>query len=313
MDDRSVIPAHGDTEAPRFRRVCVATDFSKGSMRAVRRVARLRLGAGALVRLVHVLPRELAADRHDAALREARKALEQLAQETGEQARHAGNMAPQIEPVVTVGQPAAEIVRVAREMDAELIVFGRHGRTTLGGMLLGSTAERVIRSAAIAVLVVTCDPRKPYRKPLMATDLSGASRATMELLLRLCEPRSKINLVHVSERPYAGFVFPPLSPKERAEERQQAKAAAMPRAKALVEPYERAGVSFRIIVRGGDPRMVICQQVALRRADLVALAAHGRSGLSHALLGSVTEWVAREVASDVLIARPQPEDFKQPI
>jgi len=56
--------------------------------------------------------------------------------------------------VVAHGEPAAEIVRVARERGAGLIVISSHGRTGLGRILFGSTAESVVRHAHCPVLVV---------------------------------------------------------------------------------------------------------------------------------------------------------------
>jgi nucleotide-binding universal stress UspA family protein len=52
------------------------------------------------------------------------------------------------------GDPAKEILRVAREADAELIVLGTHGRGGLPRLLLGSVAEQVIRTAPCPVLTI---------------------------------------------------------------------------------------------------------------------------------------------------------------
>jgi nucleotide-binding universal stress UspA family protein len=59
-----------------------------------------------------------------------------------------------VEEVIVHGDPAAEIVRVAEERDVDLIVVSSHGRTGLGRIIFGSTAEAVVRHAACPVLVV---------------------------------------------------------------------------------------------------------------------------------------------------------------
>lgn len=59
-----------------------------------------------------------------------------------------------IEEVIAHGEAASEIVRVAGERGADLIVISSHGRTGLGRILFGSTAEAVVRHAACPVLVV---------------------------------------------------------------------------------------------------------------------------------------------------------------
>jgi nucleotide-binding universal stress UspA family protein len=56
------------------------------------------------------------------------------------------------------GDPATEILEVAREVEADLIVMGTHGRTGLGRLLLGSVAEQVLRRAGCPVLTVK-EPR----------------------------------------------------------------------------------------------------------------------------------------------------------
>jgi nucleotide-binding universal stress UspA family protein len=49
-----------------------------------------------------------------------------------------------------------------------------------------------------------------------------------------------------------------------------------------------------------------------RRADLIAVGTHGRSGIAHALIGSVAEWVIQTAACDVLVARPARVSFELP-
>ena len=63
-----------------------------------------------------------------------------------------GPVSPRVK--VTVGKPPEEILRVAREEVAELIVMGTHGRTGLRHLLLGSVAEEVMRRAPCPVFTV---------------------------------------------------------------------------------------------------------------------------------------------------------------
>lgn len=66
-----------------------------------------------------------------------------------------------VESRVEHGRASAEIIRVAQEEGADLIVIGTHGYTGVAHVLLGSTAERVIRKAPCPVLTIR------------AADLSG--------------------------------------------------------------------------------------------------------------------------------------------
>jgi nucleotide-binding universal stress UspA family protein len=63
-----------------------------------------------------------------------------------------------IEELVVHGDAASEIVRVGRERNVDLIVIASHGRTGLGRILFGSTAEAVVRHASCPVLVVKPPP-----------------------------------------------------------------------------------------------------------------------------------------------------------
>jgi len=60
----------------------------------------------------------------------------------------------EIEEIIVHGEAASEIVRVAKEREIDLIVIASHGRTGLGRILFGSTAEAVVRHAPCPVLVV---------------------------------------------------------------------------------------------------------------------------------------------------------------
>ena len=65
-----------------------------------------------------------------------------------------------IEEVIVHGDAAAEIVRVAEEHEADLVVISSHGRTGLGRIIFGSTAEAVVRHATCPVLVVKPPPEE---------------------------------------------------------------------------------------------------------------------------------------------------------
>jgi nucleotide-binding universal stress UspA family protein len=60
----------------------------------------------------------------------------------------------QIETKAVAGQPAEQIVAAARELKADIVVIGSHGRSGLARALMGSVAEHVVRHAACPVLTV---------------------------------------------------------------------------------------------------------------------------------------------------------------
>jgi len=61
---------------------------------------------------------------------------------------------------LTMGDPASEIVRIAEDDAAEMIVLGTHGRTGVTRLLMGSVAEAVVRRAPCPVLVYRETPAR---------------------------------------------------------------------------------------------------------------------------------------------------------
>jgi nucleotide-binding universal stress UspA family protein len=57
-----------------------------------------------------------------------------------------------VEYMIAEGEPAREIIRVARERSCDVIVMGTHGRTGISHLMMGSVAEHVIRLAPCPVL-----------------------------------------------------------------------------------------------------------------------------------------------------------------
>ncbi len=68
------------------------------------------------------------------------------------------------ESIIVSGTPFLEIIRSAREKEADLIVVGTHGRTGLDHALFGSTAEKVVRKAPCPVLSVRL-PGQEFKMP----------------------------------------------------------------------------------------------------------------------------------------------------
>ena len=72
---------------------------------------------------------------------------------------------------LTMGDPASEIVRIAGEEGAEMIVLGTHGRSGMSRMLMGSVAEAVVRRAPCPVLVYRATAEKLAGKKAAALHL----------------------------------------------------------------------------------------------------------------------------------------------
>ena len=159
------------------RRILCATDLAESSPRTIAYARALALKYDAPVSLLHVV--EMATDSPFAPMlghmEHARLQAElmRLAREKLAQAVAEGAAAPDpvVEARVSVGRASEEILKIATEQRADLIVMGTQGSGPLGRMLFGSTAHQVVRHATCPVLTVRPAPQK------VAADRETALRA----------------------------------------------------------------------------------------------------------------------------------------
>lgn len=146
---------------PAWRRIVIATDFSESSDRALALAGWLAGQHGASLVMLHVsdppanMPIEATLQPPD---QPGPLSVERYLTDSSRKrmAAQAGKMIDRIpdEFRVAFGPVAATIASEARGARADLLVLGTHGRTGLSHLLLGSVAERVVRTAPCPVLVV---------------------------------------------------------------------------------------------------------------------------------------------------------------
>ena len=160
------VPPHAQaTSTLPFRRLLCAIDFSDSSLRGLELACSLAKESKAALTLLHVVEwpwheppppvlEDLPSDQA-AALAEFRRyveksAIERLRALTPE----AGEDGWVREPRVVHGKPYTEILRVAAEVRADLLVMGVHGRNVADVMLFGSTTNQIVRRATCPVLTL---------------------------------------------------------------------------------------------------------------------------------------------------------------
>jgi nucleotide-binding universal stress UspA family protein len=140
-------------------KVLVPTDFSNHSDQAIQWGASLAGKYGAQMLLLHVIPSaveevSMHGSESETAIMDLEAKVEAQLYEIASQELQESL---QVDVKIAVGKPAEEILRVANEEAVDLIVMGTHGRTGLTHVLLGSTAETVLRSAPCPVFTVRAD------------------------------------------------------------------------------------------------------------------------------------------------------------
>jgi nucleotide-binding universal stress UspA family protein len=147
----------------KFTRLLLPTDFSESARHAFTYAVSLARQYGAEIHLLHVvevLPAGYTGEIFAGAMTSVIEEITGYARR--DMARLSADARAQgltVHEHFAQGKPAAEILRVAREAESDLIVIGVHGRGALSHALFGSTTEKVTRRAPCAVLV--CRPGHP--------------------------------------------------------------------------------------------------------------------------------------------------------
>jgi len=297
---RETIGRCGSTQALGGRRpkMLCATDLSPGSEMAVQRAVLLMQQLDAELLLLHVVDEAQSGRMIRRKATRAHAVLEGRAGALGRAGCH-----PEIS--VHVGAPYRTIARAARQWGADLIILGPY-RKRFGDTLLGTTAERVMRTARIPVLNVNRQPARPYFEVLLATDRSESFVAAASLTgnLKLLQG-ARTSVVHALEPANrvllysAGVTEPHVGQYMRYLKRLSADELAVQLASAGLDPPK-----VPVIQETADPLLAIEHAVGLTGADLLVIGASRYPLLKRALLGSVSNEVLRTIKCDVLVVSP---------
>jgi universal stress protein A len=138
------------------------------------------------------------------------------------------------------------------------------------------------------------------RHILAPTDFSEHSTQAVTYAFELAQKvDAKLSLLHVIEVPvYAIEVSLPLEDLEQDARRELAR---------LLPEAETAHMAVTRLVEMGVPYQKILETAAAEQVDMIVMATHGRTGLSHLVMGSVAERVVRTAPCPVLTIRPPGE------
>jgi nucleotide-binding universal stress UspA family protein len=208
---------------------------------------------------------------------------------------------------IATGLPSEEVLAAALAEEADLIVVGTRGKSGLAHVLLGSTAERLIRMASCPVLTVPttkgegpAEDTMTLDRILVPTDFSGCSQEAVRYAIVVAgQAKASIELLHVLEPASYSIDFT----MEHREERETHRKRAADKLDALAETLSREGIAVKMELRGGVPADMILDVAQRSSSDLIVMGTHGRRGLSHMWAGSVTEAVLRRGPYPVLAVR----------
>ena len=208
--------------------------------------------------------------------------------------------------------PIADVLEAySARVSPDLIVLSSHGRHGIARLSLGSVTDALIRKAHVPVLVVKpelsyLNPRAAERFSQMIIPLDGSTLAeeVLDPALRLAKlEQTEVVLLQV------------LSAQDEEVSSEEARAwweESLPMAHSYlnrIASLVRArglAVSTDIIV-GTSVAEAIASFARSRRAELIAIATHGRSGLRRAVRGSVADELMRNGSTSLLVLHPEKE------
>ena len=306
-------------------KLLLATDGSECAHRALDFLRVLSLSSDSELMILTVIDREVygngkEGEALDEEHRETRLRInEMLASDAGKllerEAGRFGDPHLRISTRVVYGQPAEEIVKVAEELDIDLIVMGNHG---LGGMkrfLLGSTSDLVMQHAACSVLIVRpdltgdTDDSMRLEHPLhilLAYDDSRYARHAAEFCASL-PMDEKTQVTALSVLPLVKIYRQDVSQQlERIwkEKRKVAEAGLAWVTESL--PWKTQNVSSQLREHPDVSETIIDTADELD-IDMIVVGDKGTGAIKRFLLGSVTRRIAHHAPCSVLVVRQKPE------
>jgi nucleotide-binding universal stress UspA family protein len=321
---RTILSTQGINKgAIKIETLLVLIDFSAASMQMLDYAAALARRFHAKVHLVHIYSADEAALVPGAGdlMRQTAEELfsDRLLPGHREQVR---SFSPQ-NCHVRSGIAYEEICELAREIQADLILLATRGHTGLKRVLLGSTAERVVRMAPCPVLVVRQKKQKSrsvsrpakgkpvefdIRKILVPVDFSQCSLAgAMHAALFAKTLDATVCFIHVIYPP--GPLLADRVTGEISRRNELERADARLNMEAFMKLDFLRGIECESEIRIGYPIDEICSESSRPDIDLLISSTHGRTGLDHMLLGSVAEHVVRYAECPVMIVPSRSSRF----
>lgn len=300
---------------PVIKHILCPVDFSETSERALHHAMVMAQRLGARVTLLHsyTLPNFV---MPEGAMLPAPQDLTRLsvaaqANLDATAAKYAHTVV-KLTPELSVGAADVEISRCATNDDVDLIVMGTHGRTGLEHALLGSIAERVVRTSEVPVLTIR-EPRPGDKHAqtltaaiemiLCAVDFSEPSARALTYAAALARQLgASLHLLHVHST--VDYALAAGSYTVRPELLRELKQGVDQRIEELRASVATDGLNVSASTVTGVPYKAIREAAHAHHADLIVMGTHGRTGFERMLLGSVAERVVRTSTVPVLTVHP---------
>jgi nucleotide-binding universal stress UspA family protein len=202
-----------------------------------------------------------------------------------------------------------EVFAKAKELNADLIVVGSHGRNALGRFFLGSVSQWLLNEARCSVRIARGkidEPDFPVRLIVGLDGSKNAHAALKEVAARRWPDKSEVRVVIVDQplEPTVVGEFIPAVIKSVEESNQEESQHSWKLAETAAKELRKHGLCAEAVVKTGDPKQILVRFAEEWRADCIFLGATGVTNrLDRFLLGSVAGAVASRAHCSVEIVR----------
>ncbi len=205
------------------------------------------------------------------------------------------------------------ILDYAADVGAGLIVMGTHGYSGSNRLVLGSTAEYVLRRSLCPVLTVGAEANADARGPVLCPlDFSGRSEEALavaaDFASALGAPLHVLHVVEPISMPGVygyGLLVPPVENAAFTERSRE-------EIHRVVADVVLNSVATTADVRSGYPEHEVLAVAEEVGAGLIVQSSHGRKGIARVFLGSVAETVIREASCPVLTLKASGVSLRRP-
>ncbi|MBI5635136.1 MAG: universal stress protein [Nitrospirae bacterium] len=196
------------------------------------------------------------------------------------------------------------IAEEAAKLKADLIIMGRRGRTGLKRLLIGSVAKRTIGHAHCNVLVIPRNATLTCRNILVATDGSKFSEAAATEAVGMAKNCGAELIVVTAVHAESLAPLDVVSSQMQKDLIAGVEMAAAEKSITFVrELAEKEQVKISALTYAGSPAEVIIHTAQEKKADLIIVGSHGRTGIDRLLLGSVAERVIGTAECATLVVK----------
>jgi len=286
-------------------RILLGVDGSSSSDAVIQEAARRAWPAGSEFNVVTVVD-PFFFTRAPALLEEAKK---NTLQGMKDQAKPLVDAGWCVNENIILDNPRHALPRAASAWKADMILLGSHGRGAVGRLLLGSTAQAVLRHAECSVEIVRgCRKERTGQgmRVLIPTDGSEHAEDALESVARRPWANGSEFLIIASpEYPVLVGEYPYYAPEQMADLTRNSRNHASESAQRGEALLAKAGLeTSREVTEPKDtPAHAILGAAENWGADLIVMGSHGRRGFDRLILGSVSETVALHAPCSVEVVR----------